>query len=51
MTEPEICRGGYEVNSFLYRDIQAMVSDADRHLVNQTLTGLRALYENRGREE
>ena len=51
VTEPEICRGGYEVNSFLYRDIQTMVSDADRHLVNQTLTGLRALYENRGREE
>ncbi|MBQ3014059.1 MAG: neutral/alkaline non-lysosomal ceramidase N-terminal domain-containing protein [Clostridia bacterium] len=51
VTETDICRGGYEVSSFLYRDIQSMVLDADRYLVSQTLDNLRGLYANRESEK
>lgn len=44
VTETEICRGGYEINSFLYKDIQPMVNNADYYLIRDTLDDLKKLY-------
>ncbi len=45
VTETEICRGGYEIKSFLYKDIQPFVRNADRYLINETLKDLKKLYQ------
>lgn len=45
VTETEICRGGYEINSFLYNNIQPFVSNADYYAVKDTLEDLKELYE------
>lgn len=45
VTESEICRGGYEINSFLYKDIQPFVDNADYYLIKNTLDDLKSLYE------
>ncbi len=45
VTESEICRGGYEIKSFLYKDIQPFVRNADKYLINDTLEDLKKLYQ------
>ena len=45
VTETEICRGGYEIDSFLYKDLQPFVNNADYYLINDTLQDLKKLYE------
>lgn len=43
--ETDICRGGYEINSFLYSGIQPFVKNADLYLVKETLKDLNRIYE------
>lgn len=45
VTETEICRGGYEIDSFLNKNIQPFVNNADYYLINDTLQDLKKLYE------
>ena len=42
-TEADLCRGGYEVDSFKVKYIQPYVDDADFHLVKNTLAHLETL--------
>jgi len=42
-TQDQLCRGGYEISSFRYHNIQAWVDDTDFHLLQQTLRNLAAL--------
>ena len=42
-TESDLCRGGYEVESFKTRDYQSMVDNADWHLVTGTLEHIDAM--------
>ena len=39
-TESELCRGGYEIDMFLTKYLQAPVPDADFHFITQTLENL-----------
>ena len=39
-TENELCRGGYEVNSFKYRGVQTFTDDADYQIIKETLKNL-----------
>jgi len=41
----QLCRGGYEVNMFLYRRALVFSDDAEQHLVAGSLQLLRELYE------
>lgn len=43
VTQDAICRGGYEINQFLYRNIQAYCEDADYRLVKVTVANLEPL--------
>lgn len=43
VTQDAICRGGYEINQFLYRNIQAYCDDADYLLILATLENLKKL--------
>ncbi len=45
--QTDICRGGYEIDSFLYKYIQPISHSADTALVNETLRVLRNLYEEK----
>ena len=40
VTEDAICRGGYEVNMFLYGHLQAYPNDADYHMIKETVAHL-----------
>ena len=40
VTQDSICRGGYEINQFLYRNIQSYCHDADYRLVLATIANL-----------
>lgn len=42
--ETDICRGGYEIDSFRYSGLQPFVDNADTYLVNDTLEDLEKLY-------
>ena len=42
-TEDQICRGGYEIEMWLYKDIQPYCDDADFAIVTQTLENLKKL--------
>ncbi len=44
-SKDQLCRGGYEVNMFLYRRTLALSDDAEQHLVEFSLQLLRELYE------
>lgn len=39
-TEKELCRGGYEVNSFKYSGVQTFTDDADYQIIKETLKNL-----------
>lgn len=43
VTQDAICRGGYEINQFLYRNVQAYCEDADFRLVKATIANLQPL--------
>ena len=43
VTEDAICRGGYEVQQFLYRNLQAYCEHADFQLIKSTITNLEPL--------
>ena len=43
--ESDICRGGYEINSFLYSGIQPFIKNADLYLINETLKDLNKIHE------
>lgn len=45
VTESAICRGGYEVDMFLNKNIQAFVNNADHWLIKETLKNLKTLYK------
>lgn len=40
----QICRGGYEIEVFLVRDVQPFTDDCDVHLIDQTVKHLEELY-------
>ncbi len=42
-TEDQICRGGYEIDMWLYKDIQPYCNDADYAIVMSTLENLKKL--------
>jgi len=42
-TEDQICRGGYEIDMWLYKEIQPYCDDADFAIVTQTLENLKKL--------
>ena len=44
-TESELCRGGYEIQSFTMRNTQPYVHDADWYAVTETLKNLKELKE------
>lgn len=44
-TQDQLCRGGYEVESFLYSEIQAYTDDADFHLIRETVRNIRQLEQ------
>ena len=44
-TESDLCRGGYEVESFRARDYQSMVDNADWHIVTATLEHLNSVAD------
>ena len=39
-TQDQICRGGYEIDCFLYNEVQAYTDDADYQLMKETLRHL-----------
>lgn len=43
-TQTELCRGGYEIDSCIYKDIQPMANNADDFAVKDSLATLRKLY-------
>ena len=43
VTQDAICRGGYEISQFLYRNVQAYCEDADFQLVKATVANLEPL--------
>ncbi len=43
VTQDAICRGGYEVNYFLYGAVQGYCEDADWHLINNTVENVKAV--------
>lgn len=43
VTQDAICRGGYEINQFLYRNLQAYCEDADFRLVKATIGNLETI--------
>jgi len=45
ITQDAICRGGYEVNYFLYGAIQGYREDADWYLLNNTVENIRPMIE------
>lgn len=46
-TQDQLCRGGYEIDSFKYSDIQCYMDDADFHLIRETVRNISQL-ERRG---
>ena len=48
VTQDAICRGGYEVDMFLYSHVQPFADDADFHLVTGTVDHINSLYESEG---
>ena len=45
ITQDAACRGGYEVNCFLYSHVQAFTDDADWHMVNATVENLKNIIK------
>ncbi|MBQ2941116.1 MAG: neutral/alkaline non-lysosomal ceramidase N-terminal domain-containing protein [Clostridia bacterium] len=45
ITEDALCRGGYEVNMWLYKDIQPYSDDADWHLAMSTAEHIKKVRE------
>lgn len=43
VTEDAICRGGYEVNMFLYGHLQPFTRDGDFHIIKETMKNIQAL--------
>ena len=43
VTQDTICRGGYEVSQFLYRNLQAYCENADHMLVKATVANLESM--------
>lgn len=43
VTQDAICRGGYEISQFLYRNVQAYCEDADFRLIKATIANLEPL--------
>ena len=42
-TQDQLCRGGYEIECFLYNQVQAYTEDADYRLMRETLRTLALL--------
>lgn len=51
ITEDAICRGGYEVNYFLYSGIQPLAANADFHLMKETVTHINEMIGEKERSE
>lgn len=45
VTQDAICRGGYEVNYFLYGKVQGYREDADWYLVNNTVDNIKKIMQ------
>ena len=45
VTQDALCRGGYEVDMFLYSHTQPFADDADFALTNQTIEHIKTIYE------
>jgi len=43
ITQDAICRGGYEVNYYLYGNVQSYCEDADWHLIRETVENLNTI--------
>ena len=48
VTQDAICRGGYEISQFLYRNLQAYCEDADFLLVKATIANLEPILGEQG---
>ena len=49
-TQDQLCRGGYEVMNFSYRDVFSLAEDTDRHLINENLRIIREGRNSGNRE-
>ncbi len=48
VTQDALCRGGYEVDMFLYSHIQPFADKADFHLVTGTVEHIKTIFESEG---
>lgn len=45
-TEDQLCRGGYEIDSFMFSEIQCYTDDADFHLIRETVRNINQIKKD-----